>query len=558
MIADVGFYHSFLNLDEQKIKKALEFQEKYGGDLGSILLSFGDISEEQYINAQAELYHLRRFDATNGNTDFEHVQKLFSQDILKLFLNEKIIPYSVENNVVFFLTSDPTKTIAMEVVGQIDGLRACYVLGLEREIRDLASKLQSLIDGKSTEIFEVDFGDQARIKELATEAPVIKFVNSTIGQAVDMNASDVHIEPYGNAYRIRYRIDGVLYDMDSTQEQLFLAVVSRLKLLAGLDIAERRLPQDGKIETKLSGKNIDIRVATFPTVKGEGMVMRLLYKENLEFKIEALGVEKDHESMLIDMIHYPYGLILVTGPTGSGKTTTLYTALSKINNSSKKIITVEDPVEYQIDGINQIQVKPEIDLTFSKALRSIVRQDPDILMIGEIRDVESAEIAIHSALTGHLVFSTLHTNDAPGALFRLLEMGVQDYLLNAALLGVVGQRLVRRVCSQCGRDVKLPEILKRDYDLKKLMGSDFPAERALYGKKGEGCLACSHTGFSGRIAVFEMFKHTEDLKEIFIATKNKTRFLKRLKATGFRTMREDGIIKVLKGITTFEEVLGVI
>jgi type II secretory ATPase GspE/PulE/Tfp pilus assembly ATPase PilB-like protein len=394
---------------------------------------------------------------------------------------------------------------------------------------------------------------------MAFEAPVIKYLNGLLSKAVELKASDIHIESSEKRYRVRFRIDGILHDMDVLEEPFYMATVSRVKLLSGLDIAEKRLPQDGKFSTRIASIFLDIRVSTIPTVRGEGVVMRLLYRERLTFEIQKLGFESDYENMIVKMISNPYGILLVTGPTGSGKTTTLYSILTGLNSNERKIITIEDPVEYQLDGINQIQVKSEIGLTFASALRSILRHDPDVVMVGEIRDRETAEISIHSALTGHLVLSTLHTNDAPSSLFRLVEMGIEDYLINATVIGVVAQRIIRKNCTFCSHDERPMQDVLNEYHIDEI-GRRYNSliKGSPSFKKGDGCPKCAETGYRGRTAIFEVFEYTDDLKEIFL----RKRSLESLRAAlkdheSFRPLREDGMVKVIKGLTTVEEVLRV-
>ena len=545
-------------IDAVSMKRAVKFKEQYGGEIGGILLNLGLISEDQLVDTLAEHFGLKRFSEFSDKFDLEAILTYFPPETLKALVRQGSLPIYVENGQVWILTANPMIDGGREIILK-NGLaeRVRYVIGGERDIRDISSQLMDKLDqneGEDKDLVE----DSNRIKEMAYEAPVIKFVNSTIARGVDFNASDIHFEPFQGSYRIRFRIDGVLHSVDTLEERFYLAVVSRIKLLAGLDIAERRLPQDGKINLRISGKEIDIRVSCFPTVKGEVVVLRLLYQESVSFDIGTLGLEEDNKEIFMKMIQRPYGLLLVTGPTGSGKTTTLYAALSKINLPTRKIITVEDPVEYQLNGINQIQVKPDINLTFANALRSIVRQDPDVIMVGEIRDAETAEIAIHAALTGHLVLSTIHTNDSVSALFRLVEMGVEDYLLNAALLGVVAQRLVRKVCQACSEEVEFPEEFLNDVNSRRALKKYFSGEAPLKYKKGRGCPQCSNTGFKGRIAIFEMFEHTEELREIFMREKSRDKMLSHLRKRGFRTLREDGMLKVIKGITTPQEVFGVV
>jgi general secretion pathway protein E len=370
-------------------------------------------------------------------------------------------------------------------------------------------------------------------------------------RALESRASDVHIEPFENQLKVRYRIDGILHEVESPPRQLKGAVISRLKILAQLNIAERRLPQDGRIKTRLAGKDVDLRIATVPTLYGESVVIRLLERGQIFTQLDTLGFPPVLLAGFNEMILKPHGMILVTGPTGSGKTTTLYAALQKINDPGKKIITIEDPVEYQLVGVNQIHVKPQIGLTFANGLRSIVRQDPDVIMVGEIRDAETAEIAVQAALTGHLVFSTLHTNDAAGAISRLLEMGVQDYLLSSSLLGVLAQRLVRRLCPNCRREVPFADMdgLAAELELK-----DNPL-RSVW--EAVGCDACSGTGYLGRVGIFEFLPVTSEICKVIVQRADAGAIRSLAVQMGMRLLRDDGWDKVRQGVTTLAEVLRV-
>src|SRR5947209_1987606 len=378
---------------------------------------------------------------------------------------------------------------------------------------------------------------------MACEAPVIQLVNTMIAQAVEKRASDIHIEPFEKEFRARYRVDGVLWVQEAPPRELKAAVISRLKLMAKLNIAERRLPQDGRIKLKILGREVDLRVSTLPTLYGESVVMRLLDRSAGDFyDLRRLGFD-DH--MFSRMEHYtslPHGIFLVTGPTGSGKSTTLYSALKRINIPDKKIITIEDPVEYQMDGINQIHVNPQIGLTFAAGLRHIVRQDPDVIMVGEIRDRETADIAIRSALTGHLVFSTLHTNDAPSAITRLTDMGVENYLITSSLVSVLAQRLVRLICPHC----KAPAGTRTAPDGEKM--ETF---------RGEGCESCSRTGYTSRVGIFELMELNDEIRKLIMANQDASQITSAARRNGMQSLREDGWSKVRSGITTADEVMRV-
>lgn len=405
---------------------------------------------------------------------------------------------------------------------------------------------------KDEEIPDLNYGfeDIEQLRDLASEAPVIKMVSHILTAAVENRVSDIHVEPFENRLVIRFRQDGLLQEYEALQPHMQQAVTTRLKIMARLDIAERRLPQDGRIKTRIAGKNIDIRVSCLPTVYGESVVMRLLDRTSASFSLEKLGFPPKEFKLFEDLIHSPYGIILVTGPTGSGKTTTLYSALNSINSVDKKIITIEDPVEYELDGINQIHVNPKAGLTFSSGLRSIVRQDPDVILIGEIRDRETADIAIQSALTGHLVFSTLHTNDAVGAISRLLEIGVEDYLLASSLTGIMAQRLVRVLCPDCKKKIIPAKAIVDKYGLSFTNG-------AAHIYQPVGCEQCNFAGYKERIAIFELLIINDKIREMILENKSAVAIRQKGIAQGMTLLRDDGWSKVARGITSIEEVLRV-
>jgi general secretion pathway protein E len=400
-----------------------------------------------------------------------------------------------------------------------------------------------------------DLTDEEQIqhlKELASEAPVIRLVNLMIARAVESRASDIHIEPFENRLKVRYRVDGVLHEVESPPSRLSAAVISRIKIMAKLNIAERRLPQDGRIQLRAQGKEIDLRVSTVPTLYGESVVMRILDKASVVLDFPVLGFSPRTLERFLQVLRMPHGIILVTGPTGSGKTTTLYTALQTINTSERKILTVEDPVEYQLEGVNQIQVKQQINLTFANALRAIVRQDPDVIMIGEMRDLETAGIAVQSALTGHLVLSTLHTNDAAGSVTRLLDMGVEDYLLTSTINGILAQRLVRLLCTHCRQPYPaLPELVEE------LRLHRFSESRDLLLYKSVGCEQCAGTGYRGRAAIMEFLVMSDPLRRLVLKHADAGELQAVAQREGMDTMYEDGLRKAVAGVTTIEEVLRV-
>ena len=387
---------------------------------------------------------------------------------------------------------------------------------------------------------------------MASEVPVIRLVNNLVSRAVERRASDIHIEPFEREFRVRYRIDGILQNVDSPPIDLKAAIISRVKLMAKLNIAERRLPQDGRIKLKVLGKDIDLRVSTLPTLYGESVVMRILDKsDSSAFDLRRLGFPQELLGRIEKLTSLPHGILLVTGPTGSGKSTTLYSAMKRINLPDKKIITIEDPVEYQMDGINQIHVNAQIGLTFAAGLRHIVRQDPDVIMIGEIRDLETAEIAIRSALTGHLVFSTLHTNDAPSAITRLVDMGVENYLLSSCLVGVLAQRLVRIICAQC------KTAYQEDTERLKALGVEHDGTTKVTLHRGVGCEVCGHTGYESRKGIFELMLPDDEIRRMIVANESSNIIASYARKNGMKTLREDGLEKVLSGVTTLDEVLRV-
>jgi type II secretory ATPase GspE/PulE/Tfp pilus assembly ATPase PilB-like protein len=543
---------------DEELQKALNLQQELGGQIGQILIQIGSITESQLIEALSSHLNIPLFtdEWQEEETLRTYLNERLSYDFL---IKNKFLPLKIDhaNKIITGIVSDPFNYQIFDYVVNKTGYTMKLHLATEQTIKEFSRDyLQA--DGKDFVSLTIE-DDTEKLKEMAFEAPVIKFLNNLLSQAVEERASDIHIDSSEKVFRVRFRIDGILHDIDTLEEAFYLATVSRIKLLSGLDIAENRLPQDGKFTTKIASRLLDIRVSTMPTIGGGGVVMRLLYREKISFDLEYLGFEADHKEIALKLISQPYGILLVTGPTGSGKTTTLYSMLTKLNSSERKIITVEDPVEYQLERISQIQVKSEIGLTFANALRSILRHDPDIIMVGEIRDRETAEISIQSALTGHLVLSTLHTNDAPSSLFRLIEMNIADYLMNASVIGVLAQRIVRKNCTFCSEPDTLPDYLLKEYGIYEI------AERFIglfEGKptflRGKGCSHCSNTGYRGRIAIFEIFQYTDDLKEVFLKKMSLESLREALrKDKNFRVLREDGMLKVAKGLTTLEEVLRV-
>lgn len=482
---------------------------------------------------------------------------------IQFLKTHKVVPLKMENGILTAATLDPLQYEPLDDLRLIlGGKEVRLVLSSEREILRLANLyyeqrldtpeevIQSM-DGESQDRLLHELEETPELLETTDEAPVIKLVNLILFQAVKERASDIHIEPYPTELKVRYRIDGILYARLTPPKRLQPAIVSRLKIMAKLDIAEKRLPQDGRIPIKIANKDIDIRVSIIPTTFGERVVLRLLDKSSVLMGMEEIGLWPDHLQAMNQLVRQPNGILFVTGPTGSGKTTTLYAALSHINTPDKNIITIEDPVEYQLGGIGQIQVNPKIGLTFASGLRSILRHDPDVILVGEVRDVETAEIAIQAALTGHLVFSTLHTNDAASAITRLIDMGIEPFLVASVIRAIVAQRLVRVVCPECKEDYAAAAEVMREAGL----------DPSLFqGKKiyrGKGCSACSMTGYRGRTGIYEILMVSEGIRQLIMKKADSAAIGRLAISEGMRTLREDGARKVMAGKTTLEEVLRV-
>ncbi len=540
-------------VDKTDIDRALILQKESGQKIGKILLSLGYITEKDLIESLVEQTGVEAYYG-DSFPDIEEVEKI--EDLSYEFLKNKVIfPLKKTDSVLEVIMDDPFDFETIAALETMLNLDVKAYLGAESEILDNLKKLyeeEQAID-EANVLGEIDEDNIEQLKDLASEAPVIRLVNQMISKAVEMKASDIHVEPFEKVLRIRFRIDGVLHDVEKPPRSLAPAVISRIKIMSKLDIAEKRVPQDGRINLRVLGKEIDLRVSTVPTLHGESVVMRILDKGSIKlFDLGKLGFPSDTYKQFETLIKKPHGIILVTGPTGSGKTTTLYAVLNRLNSPEKKIITVEDPVEYQLDGVNQIHVNQQVGLTFASGLRTILRQDPDIILVGEIRDKETAEIAIQASLTGHLVLSTLHTNDACGAVTRLLDMGVEDYLISSTLIGVLAQRLVRVVCKNCRKKIKLTKEHIRDFDIDV---SRFDKIPEVY--TAEGCKECNFTGYVGRIAIFELFMIDENVRRMVLEKPDTPKLKSYAKKMGMRSLREDGFLKVIQGITTPEEVLRV-
>jgi len=530
------------------LRKVKRVQQERGERLERLLLDLGFISEDDLQPLLARHLGVRAL----TKKDFPQAPVPLGKLSLKYLRRAKAMPLVQTNGSLAVAMADPADLNTIQGLELATGLKVEPQLARERDILEgLEAAYGAGAAGEDTGelgegvIVGEDEEDVAHLRDLASEAPVIRLVNNLITRAVEQRASDIHVEPFENELKVRYRIDGVLHDVDTPPRRLQAAIVSRIKIMAKLNIAERRLPQDGRIKLRLMGKEIDLRVSTLPTLYGESVVLRILDRSNIVVSLDSLGFNADTLEGFSRLITKPYGMVLVTGPTGSGKTTTLYGALDKINSPDKKIITIEDPVEYQLFGVNQIHVKPAIGLTFANGLRSIVRQDPDVIMVGEIRDAETAEIAIQAALTGHLVFSTLHTNDAAGAVSRLLEMGVEDYLLGSSLLGVLAQRLVRRVCGKCKRPVTLTAGVAQE------VGGTAEAF------EGAGCEECSRTGYRGRAGIYELLVMSDAVRQLILKRSSADVIRDAAVGDGMRTLREDGWRQVRAGLTTVAEVVRV-
>jgi general secretion pathway protein E len=521
------------------------------------LINSGLLTPEQFRSVAEEFFGT----PFASQDDFPKEPILFDHLSTQFMKESRFIPSRLTDNTLTIIMSNPLDFYTIDAIRLATGNEVHVLAGRENEILEAieraygvgATSMEKIIEDTETvpEYREEDEENVDHLRDMASEGPVIRLVNLIITRAIEWRASDIHFEPFEEQFRVRYRIDGVLHDVESPPKRLQAAIVSRVKIMAKLNIAERRLPQDGRIMLRVKGKEIDFRVSSIPTIHGESIVLRILDKSSIVLDIEALGFPEDTMAGFADLIQRPHGIILVTGPTGSGKTTTLYCALEKINSPDKKIITVEDPVEYQLKGINQIQVKPAIGLTFANSLRSIVRQDPDVILIGEIRDAETAEIAIHSALTGHLVLTTLHTNDAPSAITRLIDMGTEDYLLSSTIIGILAQRLVRVACPYCREPyTPSPAVLKE----MKLSSTDLAGLKI---SQVKGCEKCSNTGYRGRQGIFEFLRINDDIQKLILGKKDSNIIKEAARKNGLRTLREDGWLKVKQGITTIPEVLRV-
>jgi general secretion pathway protein E len=529
-------------ISNEDLERALELQKERGDKLGKTLVDMGFVAMRDVLAALAEQLDIPLI-SIEGPPSVSTETEVLSPRFLRQF---RCLPVSRNDHTVTLAMADPLDVETISAVRHCTGLKVNTVLAAEQEILDAIDKYygdsargETELDAEGSESSE----DLEHLRDMASEAPVIRQVNAIIAQAVEQRASDIHIEPFEKEFRIRYRVDGVLYSQEPPPREMKAAMISRVKLMAKLNIAERRLPQDGRIKIKTLGREVDLRVSTLPTLYGESVVMRLLDRSAGDFyDLGRLGFDRHMLNRMEHFTSLPHGIFLVTGPTGSGKSTTLYSALKRINQSDKKIITIEDPVEYQMDGINQIHVNTQIGLTFASGLRHIVRQDPDVIMVGEIRDRETADIAIRSSLTGHFVFSTLHTNDAPSAITRLTDMGVENYLITSSVVAVLAQRLVRMICERC----------------KKADGTRMaPDGETVKCFRGAGCEHCFGSGYTRRVGIFELMELDDEIRKMIMRSEDAAEITKVARRNGMRNLREDGWMKVAQGVTTPDEVMRV-
>jgi len=552
-------------ITEQQIQELLEIQKKEGTRLLKLILDKSYVTETDMMVCMGRVLNTAPINLSKLSIPAELIN-LIPKDVA---LNHKVVPVAQLDNRIYVAMADPLNVIALDDVKRITKLEVYPYIANEKQIidkinsvdlakgsieeviQDAQKQAQIEADAEKVEITK-ETVDEVNIDELAAsteQAPVIKLANIIIVQAIKDGASDIHIEPFEKSVRLRYRIDGVLIDAPPPPKNLFVPLISRIKIMSNLDISERRLPQDGRMRVRVANRDIDLRVSTLPTVHGEKCVLRILDNSNLSTSLDKLGLDQDTYVRFKAAIDAPHGLILVTGPTGSGKTTTLYSALTELNNPEYNIITVEDPVEFQIPGINQVAVRKEIGLTFANALRSILRQDPDIIMIGEIRDKETAEIAVEAALTGHQVLSTMHCNDAPGAISRLDDMGIAPFLISSSVILSCAQRLIRKICRICKEPVKYDEAIFNDLGVQPELFSGI----TFY--KGHGCERCKNTGYSGRAAIIEAMTVTDEIRKLIVHRASSVDIGKVAISQGMKTLRMVALEKAKEGITTLEQVM---
>jgi type IV pilus assembly protein PilB len=557
-------------ITHDQLRKAMEEQKRGGGRLGSHLTRMGFVGDDDLTQFLSKQYGVPAVNLADFEVDPE-VIKLIPRDVAE---KHQVLPINRAGSTLIVAMSDPSNIFAIDDIKFLTGYNVESVVASEESIRnaldqhymaaaaaaeadaasgDVESNIDDILDGFNEDVEVLEDGDELNLNELAKgaeEAPVIKLVNHILMDAIKKKASDIHIEPYEKSFRVRLRIDGELYEVMKPPKRLQNAITSRIKIISGLDIAERRLPQDGRIKLKMGrGREMDFRVSVLPCLFGEKTVLRLLDKGNLQLDMTKLGFEPAQLADFQDCINKPYGMCLVTGPTGSGKTTTLYSALASLNKDGTNLSTAEDPVEFNLAGINQVLVREDIGLTFAAALRSFLRQDPDIIMVGEIRDFETCEIAVKAALTGHMVLSTLHTNDAPGTINRLLNMGIEPFLVASAVNCIVAQRLARRICGECKEPVEVAEQALLDIEAP---AEDIP-KYTLY--KGKGCTNCNNTGYRGRVALYEVMVIKDEIKELILNGASTVEIKREVARLGMRSLRMCALTKLGEGVTTVAEVI---
>jgi len=554
-------------LTKRQLEKALQKAEEDGKELDKVLVELGYLTEKEIFQLLAEQLGFEFLDLSTLQINTE-LTKFLPDNLARRY---NVVPVKIEGDKLYIAMVDPLDVNTVDDILLMTGLQVETMMATESDIKKYINKLYG-----STEIAEADEIESAikeikaedfanlelgeleeedisedKLREMGDEAPIVKLVNQIIFHAISDRASDIHIEPWPKEVVVRYRMDGILHEIMRVPKHLLAPMVSRIKIMSALDIAERRKPQDGKIHLKYEGRDFDLRVSTIPTVNGEKVVMRILDKSSVQLGLDRLGFMPDIKEKLEWLVSKPYGMLLVTGPTGSGKSTTLYACLNKLNNGSVNISTVEDPVEYQIQGINQVQVNPKAGVTFASALRAFLRQDPDIIMVGEIRDHETAQIAVEAALTGHFVLSTLHTNDAASAATRLIEMGIEPFLVASAVVGVLAQRLARTICSNCKEPYVPPKEALKD------IGLAYTEEEIVF-YKGRGCDVCKGSGYKGRTGIHELLIVTDKVREVILRRGSSNEIKRAALEDGFKTLQDDAIRKVIAGIVTVEEALRVV
>ncbi|MFH1867803.1 MAG: ATPase, T2SS/T4P/T4SS family [Candidatus Omnitrophota bacterium] len=552
-LGEILIEQNIITIDQ--LDSALVEQKKTGGLIGTIVIRLGYAKEDDVLRALSKKLGVHYAKLSDMEISPEVIKKVSA----KFACYYKIMPVAIKDNLLTLAVTNPHDIGILDDVKLVLGYEIDPVLAGERDILEAIKKyygvgaetIEKIMDqAGAEETMPTQRESTTGVEDMAEDASIIKFVNQVMHQAVTERATDIHIEPFEGELRIRYRVDGILFNANipPTIKYLHQAIVSRIKIMASLNIADRRLPQDGRIKLKVDDRELDLRVSVIPTSYGESVHVRILSGDVL-MGLERLGLLEDDQKIMEDLITRPHGIIFVTGPTGSGKTTTLYAALSRINDASKNIITIEDPIEYQLHGVTQIQVNAKVGLTFANGLRSMLRHDPDIMMVGEVRDLETSEIAIRVALTGHLVFSTLHTNDAAGAITRLLDMGIEPYLVSSSIEAALAQRLVRVICDKCKREVKLDAQLLGKLKIR-------PDSKKVF-FEGKGCASCKFTGYKGRTAIYEILVMDESIRDLVVRSTSANEIKEKALKSGMRTLFDDGMVKVQKGITTIAEILRV-